>query len=161
MNNNDVLRRLRFALKQSDAEVQRLCRLAQVDLGDAELRSYLAKEGDADFVLCPDPVLAALLDGLVLHRRGPRDPSVPRPPEGRFDNNMILKKLRIALELKEPDMLALLELGGMKISASELGGLFRSETHKHYRPCGDQLLRNFLRGLTVKLRGVGAASVEP
>jgi uncharacterized protein YehS (DUF1456 family) len=44
----------------------------------------------------------------------------------------------------------------MKVSASELGGLFRSEGHKHYRPCGDQLLRNFLKGLTVKLRGVGA-----
>ena len=158
MNNNDVLRRLRFALHQSDAEVIRLCTLVNVTLGQAELTSYLTKEGEFDFVPCPDDVLAAFLDGLVLHRRGPRDPSGPtRPHEGRFDNNMILKKLRIALELKEPDMLAVLKLGGMPISAAELGGLFRSEGHKHYRPCGDQLLRNFLRGLTVKLRGVGPA----
>jgi uncharacterized protein YehS (DUF1456 family) len=155
VNNNDVLRRLRFALRQNDAEVMRLCTLVNVALGEADLKTYLSKEGDFDFVPCPDFVLAAFLDGLVLHRRGPPS-GPPRPVEARFDNNMILKKLRIALELKEPDMLALLELGGMKVSASELGGLFRSEGHKHYRPCGDQLLRNFLKGLTVKLRGVGA-----
>lgn len=159
MNNNDVLRRLRFALKLNDAEVRRLCRLADVDLDDEELAWYLASETDPVFALCPDAVLGAFLDGLVLHRRGPRDAASPaRPSEGRFDNNLILKKLRIALEFKEIDMLDVLKLGGMDLSPSELDALFRSETHKHYRPCGDQLLRNFLKGLTVRLRGVGAGN---
>lgn len=153
MKNNDILRRLRFALNQTDSEVRRLCQLAGQEVSEPTLQSYLAREGEPHFVACPDQLLAAFLDGLVLHRRGP---GPPRPSSERLDNNLILKKLRVALEFKEPDMLAVLRLGGMDLSPSELGALFRSPTHKHYRPCGDQLLRNFLKGLTVQLRGVGS-----
>ena len=155
MNNNDVLRRIRFALKLSDAEVKRLCQLVDVEVIEAALVSWIAREGEPLFSPCPDQVLEALLDGYVLARRGPPDPSRPPPPPARFDNNMILKKLRIGLSYKEEDMLAVLALGGMTISSSELGALFRAESHKHYRPAGDQLLRAFLKGLTIKLRGVG------
>ncbi len=153
MNNNDVLRRLRFALQLTDAELRRLSGLAGVDLASEDLTSWLAREGEPDFLPCPDRALEACLDGLVLHRRGPRDGPAPGP--SRFDNNMILKKLRIALELKESEMLRLLALGGMELSSSELAGLFRAHTHRHYRACGDQLLRNFLKGLTLDRRGVG------
>ncbi len=155
MINNDVLRRLRFALPLTDAEVRRLSGLMGVDLAEEDLRSYLAREGEPDFLPCPDGALEACLDGLVLQRRGPRDG--PPLPAARFDNNMILKKLRIALELKEADMLRLLRLGGMDLSPSELAGLFRTRTHPHYRPCGDQLLRNFLKGLTADRRGLPPA----
>ena len=155
MTNNDILRRLRFTLNQTDAEVQRLCRTVGVEIGEESLFGFLQREDEHGFVLCPDRVLEAYLDGLVLHRRGPPDPSRAGPPvDARFDNNMILKKVRIALELKEEDMLQALKLGGMELSASELGALFRNRTHKHYRFCGDQVLRNFLKGLTIKLRGV-------
>jgi uncharacterized protein YehS (DUF1456 family) len=154
MNHNDVLRRLRYALDQSDAQVMGLVRLGGLEVRQEELASYQAKDTDPAFVPCPDRVLAAFLDGLVTHRRGPRDPALPpRPPDPRLDNNLILKKLRIALELQEKDMLAVLALGGMQVTASELGALFRSEGHKHFRSCGDQLLRNFLNGLTDRLRG--------
>ena len=158
MINNDVLRRLRFALQLTDDEVRRLSGLVGVGLAEEELRSYLAREGEPDFLPCPDRALEACLDGLVLHRRGPRD-GAPLPAT-RFDNNMILKKLRIALELKEVEMLRLLKLGGMDLSPSELAGLFRTRTHQHYRACGDQLLRNFLKGLTAERRGVGAAGPD-
>lgn len=157
MTNNDVLRRLRFALDLSDEEVLRLCRLARVELALPELWAYLIREGDPGFDPCPDAVLGALLDGYVLHRRGPRNPATPAPRQAeRLDNNLILRKLRIALELKEPDMLSILQQGGMDVSPSELGALFRNKNNSHYRACGDQLLRNFLKGLTVRLRGVGA-----
>ena len=157
MNNNDVLRRLRFALDLSDEEVRRLCRLASLEVELPELWSYLIREGDPGFEPCPDAVIDAMLDGYILHRRGPRDPAAPaRSGPVHLDNNNILRKLRIALELKEPDMLSILQQGGMDVSPSELGALFRNKNNSHYRACGDQLLRNFLKGLTVRLRGVGA-----
>lgn len=155
MTNNDVLRRLRFALKLSDAEVKRLCKTVGVEVIDEALVSWLAREGEPLFSPCPDQILEAMLDGYVLHKRGPPDPSRPPPPRARFDNNAILRKLRIALSYKDDDMLAVLAAGGMQLSASELSALFRAEGHKHYRPAGDQLLRAFLKGLTIKLRGVG------
>lgn len=157
MTNNDVLRRLRFALDLSDGEVLRLTRLGDAPITPDELRAWLCREEDPGFEPCPGEIIDALLDGLILHRRGPRDPRAPAPPQpARLDNNLILRKLRIALELKERDMLEILARGGMRLSASELGALFRGRDHPHYRPAGDQLLRHFLRGLTDRYRGVGA-----
>ena len=157
MNNNDVMRRLRFALDWSDAELRRLAGLGGFEIAPTGLGAWLAREGDPEFEPCPDEALDAVLDGLILHRRGPRDPGGRAPDPGRLDNNLILRKLRIALELKEADMLDLLRIGGMDLSPSELAALFRGRRHPSYRPAGDQLLRHFLRGLTVKLRGVGSA----
>lgn len=155
---NDVLRRLRYALDLDDAVMTRLFALSGIALTPERLAAVLAREGDVGFEPCTDAELAGFLDGLVLDRRGPRDPktvratSAPRADAGALDNNGVLKKLRIALALQEQDMLAVLALGGMTVSASELGALFRNPSHKHYRACGDQLLRNFLTGLTHRNR---------
>lgn len=68
-------------------------------------------------------------------------------------NNDILKKLRVALELKDEDIIHILKLSDFEISKSELSALFRKEEHPNYQPCGDQLLRNFLNGLITYKRG--------
>ncbi|HQV00033.1 MAG: DUF1456 family protein [Bacteroidia bacterium] len=68
-------------------------------------------------------------------------------------NNDILKKLRVALALKDDDIIAILNLVDFKITKSELGAIFRKDDHPNYMPCGDQLLRNFLNGLVVYKRG--------
>jgi uncharacterized protein YehS (DUF1456 family) len=68
-------------------------------------------------------------------------------------NNDILKKLRVALELKDDDIIEILKLSDFEISKSELGAIFRKEDHPNYKPCGDQLLRNFLNGLITYKRG--------
>lgn len=68
-------------------------------------------------------------------------------------NNDILKKLRVALKLKDDDIVHILSLAGFTITASELGALFRSEDHPKFKPCGDQILRNFLNGLIIHMRG--------
>jgi uncharacterized protein YehS (DUF1456 family) len=68
-------------------------------------------------------------------------------------NNDILKKLRIALKLKDTDILDILKLAGMELSAAELGALFRAPDHRNYKECGDQVLRRFLDGLIIKMRG--------
>jgi uncharacterized protein YehS (DUF1456 family) len=68
-------------------------------------------------------------------------------------NNDILKKLRVALNLKDDDIIQILKLVEFEISKSELGAIFRKEDHPNYKPCGDQLLRNFLNGLVIYKRG--------
>jgi len=68
-------------------------------------------------------------------------------------NNDILKKLRVALHLRNDEIIHILSLVDFKVTASELGALFRKEGHENYKPCGDQLLRNFLNGLVINMRG--------
>jgi hypothetical protein len=68
-------------------------------------------------------------------------------------NNDILKKLRVALMLRDDQIVEILELVDFRISKSELGAFFRAEDHENYMECGDQVLRNFLNGLVIHLRG--------
>jgi uncharacterized protein YehS (DUF1456 family) len=68
-------------------------------------------------------------------------------------NNDILKKLRVALKLRDDDIIKILGLVDFRISASELSALFRKEDHPNYKECGDQILRNFLNGLVIHMRG--------
>ena len=68
-------------------------------------------------------------------------------------NNDILKKLRVALKMRDDDIVEVLSLVDFKISKSELGAFFRSEDHPKYMDCQDQILRNFLNGLIIHKRG--------
>ena len=70
-----------------------------------------------------------------------------------MSNNDILKKLRVALKLRNTDIIKIMELVDFRITESELGAIFRSEEHENFKPCGDQILRNFLNGLIIHLRG--------
>ncbi len=155
MINNDVLRSIRYMLDLSDGRVIEIIRLSDPTFAiePAELRAMLGKEDDEGFVECSDRVLAHFLDGLVFHRRGRDDTQPARPVEKRITNNLVLKKLRVAFELKDVDMHQVFAAAGFPLTKPELTALFRQAGHKHYRPCGDQILRNFLKGLTLRLRG--------
>ena len=76
-------------------------------------------------------------------------------------NNDILKKLRVALKLRDDDIIEILKLVDFKVSKSELGALFRNEDHPHFMLCGDQLLRNFLNGLIIHMRGPAPEKGKP
>jgi len=161
MINNDILRSIRYMLDLSDQKVAEICQLAKADfaIDKAAVQALTRKEGEEGFVECSGAVLAHFLDGLVVYRRGRDTSRPPRAVERHVSNNVVLKKLRVAFELKDADMHAIFEASGFKVSKPELSALFRDRSHKHYRLCGDQLLRNFLRGLTQRLRPAGA--VEP
>jgi len=77
-----------------------------------------------------------------------------------MSNNEILKKLRVALKLRDDDIVHILKLAGFNMGTSELGAFFRSEDHPKYVECGDQVLRNFLNGLVIYLRGERPPKVE-
>ena len=155
MINNDVLRSIRYMLDLSDGKIAEICALADPAfvVDKADVPGWLRKEDQEGFVACDDRTLAHFLDGLIVQFRG-RDESQPlRPVEKRITNNLVLKKLRVAFELKDVDMHSIFESAGFPVSKPELSALFRQPDHKNFRACGDQLLRNFLKGLTLRVRG--------
>ncbi|MBI5102237.1 MAG: DUF1456 family protein [Nitrospirae bacterium] len=156
MTKNDIIRRVRYALDINDPTMIEIFRLAGHEIDQSALTNLLKKETDEGYVECDDRVMGYFLDGLILHKRGRREtgPEKENKPASRLTNNAILKKLRIALELKEEDMVAVLNLADTVISKSELSALFRKEGHRNYKECGDQFLRNFLKGLTIRYRGL-------
>ena len=154
MTNNDILRQLRYALNINDSTMVEIFKLSDHEIEQSNLTGLLKKEDEEGFVNCSDDVLGDFLDGLILHKRGRKEikPGETRKPDLRLTNNTILKKLRIALELKEDNMLGILKLADVDISKSELTALFRKEGHKNYKECGEQFLRKFLKGLSIRYR---------
>lgn len=70
-----------------------------------------------------------------------------------MSNNDIFKKLRVALHLRNDEIIEIMKHVNFNISKSELGDIFRNEDHPNFKKCGDQILRNFLNGLIIHLRG--------
>ena len=154
MINNDVLRSIRYMLDLGDNKVIEIIRLADADFAieKEDVRAFLLKEDDAGFLACSDRVMAHFLDGLIVHLRGRDDRLPPRPVEKRISNNVVLKKLRVAFQLTDVDMHQAFVDAGFPVSKPELSALFRQPGHKNFRLCGDQLLRNVLQGLTLRVR---------
>ena len=70
-----------------------------------------------------------------------------------MSNNDVMKKLRVALKLNDDEIVNILKLADFAITKSELGAIFRKDDHPNFKPCGDQILRNFLNGLIIYKRG--------
>lgn len=78
-----------------------------------------------------------------------------------MSNNDVLKKLRVALKLRDTDIVEILALVDFKATTTELSAFFRAEDHPNFKPCGDQLLRNFLNGLVIYTRGSQDGKIKP
>jgi len=155
MTNNDVLRRIRYIFNYSDDQMIGVFAHADTQVTRDQVCNWLKPDEDAELAPCDDKTLATFLNGLINTKRGRRDG--PQPvPEQRLTNNMILMKLRIALDLKSDEALAILQSAGMTLSNHELSALFRKPGHQQYRECKDQILRNFLKGLQLKFRANSA-----
>ncbi|MCO4769373.1 MAG: DUF1456 family protein [Deltaproteobacteria bacterium] len=153
MTNNDILRRLRYALDLDDLSLVKFMESQGVKSNVDEVRAQMLRDDDPEAIPLDNASFEALLDGFIVARRGPPPEGATPPPKVQFNNNVILKKLRIALSMRNTDILDVVALGGRTLSKAELGGLMRPPDHRHYRPCGDQLLRAFLAGLTKRERG--------
>jgi uncharacterized protein YehS (DUF1456 family) len=150
MTNNDLLRRLRYALNLNGTSIAEICQLGGLELGPTDVLKLLKKEDEQGFLECDNSVMGAFLDGLIISRRGRRETTAEPPaPAELLNNNLILRKLRIALELNDAAMLEVFRKAEVSISKAELSALFRAVGHRNYKECGDQLLRNFVRGLTL------------
>jgi uncharacterized protein YehS (DUF1456 family) len=149
--NNDILRRVRYIFDLSDSQMIGIFSSVSCEVTRAQVSDWLKKNDDPAYKKCSDTQLAIFLNGLINEKRGKKEGAEPLP-EKRLTNNIILRKLKIALNLKDDDILEILGLAYLPISKHELSAFFRKPDHKHYRDCKDQVLRNFLKGLQAKYR---------
>ncbi len=151
MNNNDILRRIRYTFDFNDSKMIEIFGLADVQVTRAQISNWLKKEDDPAYQELSDNELAIFLNGLINDRRGRKEGEQPIP-EDFLDNNMIFRKLKIALNLKDDDILEILKLVDLRIGKHELSAFFRNPSQSQYRPCQDQFLRNFMHGMQLKYR---------
>jgi uncharacterized protein YehS (DUF1456 family) len=152
MTNNDVLRRIRYTFNFDDMKMIAIFALGGLDVTRAEISDWLKKEDDPDYKKCSDVQLATFLNGLIIDKRGRKDGPQPEP-ETSLSNNIIFRKLKIALNLQADEVLTLIKQADFSMSKHELSAFFRKPGHKHYRECKDQVLRYFLKGVQLKYRG--------
>ena len=149
MNNNDILRRLRFTFSFNDTQMIALFADGGLVASREQISNWLKKEDDPECKPIYDIDLAAFLNGLIIQKRGKKEGEVPKP-EKSLNNNIIFRKLKIALNLKDEDILQILALADFNFSKHELSALFRKPEQEQFRVCKDQILRNFLMGLQLK-----------
>jgi len=148
MTNNDILRRIRYAYNFSDDTMMKIFSLAGKEADRALISSFLKRDEDPDFIKIGNPMFLAFFEGLIILKRG-RSDAMAKEIKEKVTNNLVLKKLKIAMDFKSEDMHKIFELAEMEISKSELSALFRGTEHRNYKECGDKFLRNFLKGLTL------------
>lgn len=151
MTNNDILRRIRYTFDLNDSKMIAIFGLAGLEVTRAQISDWLKKEDDPAYQNCTDQQLAIFLNGFIIEKRGKKEGPQPEA-EKRLTNNIIFRKLKIALNLKDEDIFAIMELADFSLSKPELSALFRKAGHKHYRACKDQILRKFLTGVQLKYR---------
>lgn len=151
MTNNQILRRLRYAFDFNDSTMIKIFAHCGLEVSRAEVSDWLKKDDDTAFVAITDLALAQFLNGLIIEKRGRKEGPQPEA-ESKLNHNIVFRKLKIALDLKDDDILALLQLADFRLSKHELSAFFRRPDHHHYRACQDQVLRNFIKGVQLKFR---------
>lgn len=151
MNNNDILRKLRYTFNFSDDKMIELFALADTKVTRAAVSDWMKKDEDPSFVQLLDKDLACFLNGLIIDKRGKKEGQAP-VNEKSLNNNIIFRKIKIALNFQDDDILEVLDLVGFRFSKHELSAFFRNPTQSQFRPCKDQVLRNFMLGLQLKYR---------
>ncbi|MFD1739517.1 DUF1456 family protein [Bacillus salitolerans] len=161
MTNNDILIRLRYALDIRNTEMVEIFKLGGVEVTQEQVLNILTKyDEEADIpeeAACSNSMVESFLNGLIMFKRGKQEPKPGQPETPALThehvNNLLLKKVKIALSLTSDDMMDTFEAAGVKIAKGELSAILRKEGHSNYRQCGDKFARNFLKGLAVKYRG--------
>jgi uncharacterized protein YehS (DUF1456 family) len=173
MNNNDILIRIRYALDIKDTDMVEIFKRGGVKMTKEDVQKMLITKEDSsdkskdevdsedsdEMKRCNNSTLESFLNGFIIFKRGvqernpdqPVKPALPIMSTGSV-NNVVLKKLKIALALSSEDMLDILSEAGATLSKGELSAVFRKEGHKNYKECGDSYVRNFLKGLAIRSR---------
>ena len=148
ISTNEILYRIQKALSLSTSDMLEAYKLERYEMDFAHLESLLKRRLDKGFKLCSYEELGVFLDGFVTLKRGSSPKKTNDDKEAvELTNNLILKKLRIALELKEAETEIIFGLVDIELTKQQLSSLFRKEGHKNFKPCSDALLMAFLEGL--------------
>ena len=172
MNNNDILIRLRYALDIKDSDMIEMFKMGGINITKDELQRLLLKPkninniesyddefiANEDMMKCNNYILESFLNGFIIFKRGKQE-AKPGEPEKQVlmikddtVNNVMLKKVKIALSLTGEDMHDIFNAAGVILSNSELSAVLRREGQRNYRECGDRYARNFLKGLAIRYR---------
>jgi len=146
------MRRLRYTFDFNDDKMIAIFKTADCEVTREQVSEWLKKEDDPAYKACNDNEFALFLNGLINTNRGKKEGAQPEI-EKRLTNNLIFRKLKIALDMKDQDIIDILQLADFRIGKHELSAFFRKPGHKNYRECKDQVLRNFLQGVQIKHRG--------
>jgi len=147
LKTNDILYKIQKALSLTQEEMIEAYKLADYKMDATHLDSLLKRRQDEGSKLCSYEELGVFLDGFVILKRGPSPKKKNEDDVVELTNNLILKKLRIALELKEAETEIIFSLGEAELSKQQLASLFRKEGHKNFKECSEELLMAFLDGL--------------
>jgi len=147
MTPNDTLHRIQTALHLSGEEMMAVYALEKHLITPERIAAITARLDTPGAQECTYEELGIFLDGLIRLKRGTISNPPPEDAEIVLDNNLILKKLRIALQLKDPEILIVFGLAERDISISRIKDLFRNPIHPKYRSCSDAILNDFLIGL--------------
>ena len=150
MINNDLLRRISTIFDFNDEKIISVFKLGQGLMTAEQLADTFKEKDDSSYKQLLDVEFASFLNGLIIEKRGPKD-GPQRETEQELTNNIIFNKVKIALALKADEVIAILESAELSLGKYELSAFFRSVNHKHYRPCSDDVLSTFLKGLKIKL----------
>lgn len=150
MHNNEILQGIRDAASLDDARMVAIFALGGEPLDEAITQAMIYDPSGPKATDCNDGRLLRFLDGFILEQRGQSTEAdeVSTPQRVRLTNNIVLKKLRIAFQLKEDDVLRILASGGTPLSKRQLGALARKAGNKRHRVCSKEVLASFLTGLT-------------
>ncbi|OHD20820.1 MAG: hypothetical protein A2086_08395 [Spirochaetes bacterium GWD1_27_9] len=154
MENNDLLRRLRYLVNMNENLMADTIELTGTSSNPDMLIAMLKQKDEAGYTVCPPKVISDFLDGLIIKKRGKSEDKsklVIKPPIVPLTNNLILKKLRIAYELRDDDIIAIFAMDKTYLSKSEVNALFRQPDHRNFKECKDQFLKSFIKGLSLWL----------
>lgn len=149
VNSSDIMRRIRYTFDFNDSKMIEIFGLAGHQVTRTQISDWLKKDDDPAYKQLDDYQLAMFLNGLIIDKRGKKEGDQPIA-EKRLNNNIVFRKLKIALNLKDEDILEILGQVEMHISKHELSAFFRNPNQEQFRPCKDQILRNFLHGMQIK-----------
>lgn len=159
MNHNDRLTRLRYALDITDNDMVEIFALGGLTISKEDVKALLKKTSEKEAEVneyekvCTNEMLERFLNGLISSQRGAKEGNQPELELDEYNaNNLLLKKVKIALALTSEDILDILDEAGIQISKGELSAVLRKEGQRNYKPCGDRYVRNFLKGLTLRYR---------
>ena len=155
MNTNEILIKLRYALNMENDEMIESFGYGDISISHEELMKMLDfKDGDSESLKMKNSDLESFLNGYIILKRGKQEPKpgqTDKVPlaivDARNLNNIVMKKLKIALSLSSQDMLDIFSSVGGDLTKGELSNLFRKEGHKHYKRCNDKIAADFLDGL--------------
>jgi len=143
---SQIIQAIKEALNLNRAQIAHIYELEEFPITKDRIDAILknpSKKGSANATY---EELGVFLDGLISYKRGKSNKE--QPQDVILDNNLILKKLRAALNLKEYEIGLIFELADFKIAKSAIKDIFRAPTHPKFKECDNKTLKAFLDGLS-------------